>query len=197
AAMLADQTGNAPIAYSPIDNYVGYPGLPLTERVYGLGVWREREAPDGTLLDGSSPGGFGFSPWIDTERGVVGVLLVEDRLTDVMGTYLELKRLVREIVDGGAVASSSGPVSGLRLEVPSPNPARHRATLRFELATPEWTRLELLDARGRRVRLLDAGWRPAGEHRVSLDLSRLAPGIYRAVLRTRDGRQVQPLTVVR
>jgi len=196
-AMLADQTGNAPIAYSPYEEYAAYPGLSLTERVYGLGVWREQAAEDGTLLDGSSLGGFGFSPWIDAERRVVGILLVQDRLPDVMGTYLELKRLVREIVDGGAVTSSSIPDLGLRLDVPSPNPARQHTTMRFELATPGWARLVLTDAIGRHVAVLDSGRRSAGEHRVSLDLNRFAPGAYRVVLRTRDGRRVQPLTIAR
>ena len=196
-AMLADQTNNAPIAYSPIDTYVGYPGLPLTDAIYGIGVWRERVAPDGTLLDGSSPGAFGLAPWIDTERRVAGVLLVEDRLTDVMGTYLELKRLVREIVDGGAVASPTTPARATRLETPFPNPGRERVTVRYALATPGWARLVLTDSRGRRVAVLDSGRRRAGEHRVRADVRRFPSGAYRVVLRTHDGRWAQPLTLAR
>lgn len=45
---------------------------------YGLGVWRDRSAPDGTTQMISGSGSVGFYPWIDRERGAYGILLVDD-----------------------------------------------------------------------------------------------------------------------
>lgn len=60
---------------------------------YGLGQWIEGEG-----REISSPGAFGFSPWIDWERGVAGVLSAESNLRDVLPVWREAKRIVREIV---------------------------------------------------------------------------------------------------
>jgi CubicO group peptidase (beta-lactamase class C family) len=56
----------------------------LSNAKYGIGTWVEPgpkpAAPDG-LPHGSnsSPGAFGFVPWVDWERGVAGVFMIEDR----------------------------------------------------------------------------------------------------------------------
>lgn len=44
---------------------------------YGIGHWVDREAPDGHTAQLSSPGAFGFTPWIDTRRRIAGVLAVQ------------------------------------------------------------------------------------------------------------------------
>jgi serine-type D-Ala-D-Ala carboxypeptidase len=49
-------------------------GTPHTG-VYGLGLWRERVAPDGRASRVSSPSWAGTYPWVDREHGVYGVLL--------------------------------------------------------------------------------------------------------------------------
>ena len=196
-AILADQTGGAAVASSFFDRYAGYPGLPPTEAVYGIGAWRERTAPDGSLLDASSPGAFGLVPWIDVERRVAGVLLVRDRLDDVMGTYIEIKRLVRDAVDGVSVSTAPERSGGLRLDAPTPNPAGGGAVVRYALAAPGPVRLVVFDARGRRVATLAAGWRAAGEHRVRLGTRRLAAGAYRVVLASDGARLSRPFTVGR
>jgi CubicO group peptidase (beta-lactamase class C family) len=93
AAMEADQTRGARIAYSPHRRYGA------GDVRYGIGVWRDRVAPDGRALQVSSQGAFGFSPWIDRERGVAAVFVVQDALPRVYGDVAELQRLVREAVD--------------------------------------------------------------------------------------------------
>ncbi|NCG17910.1 MAG: serine hydrolase [Rhodobacterales bacterium] len=45
--------------------------------IYGLGVWRDLEDRRGRLVVSSSPGKFGFTPWIDRRLGVVAVLSTE------------------------------------------------------------------------------------------------------------------------
>jgi CubicO group peptidase (beta-lactamase class C family) len=45
--------------------------------VYGLGVWRDVVTPEGELLVMSSPGKFGFTPWIDRRVNVAAVITAE------------------------------------------------------------------------------------------------------------------------
>ncbi len=198
-ALLADQTQGAPVVYSPFTAYDGYPGLaPASSIRYGIGVWREHVAPDGTLLEASSPGAFGLCPWIDTERQLVGVLLVQDRLPDVVGTYLELKRLVRDIVDSLPVGSvPPSPSAQIQLDAPVPNPVQNQIRIAYTLTQPVTVHLALFDALGRRAALLEQGPRPAGSHQRTVDVRGLAPGMYRVVLLADGIQAVRPLLVTR
>lgn len=64
AEMLRDQTSRAEIAYTPYD----------PSWHFALGAWVERRATGGQVLELSCPGRFGFVPWVDLERRLVGVL---------------------------------------------------------------------------------------------------------------------------
>jgi CubicO group peptidase (beta-lactamase class C family) len=66
AEMFADQTFGAVVEESPEPGYG-----------YGLGTWRELVAADGTPLRVSSPGAFGYTPWIDLEYGFYGIYMVQ------------------------------------------------------------------------------------------------------------------------
>jgi hypothetical protein len=73
------------------------------------------------------------------------------------------------------------------LEPARPNPARGATRLGFALPAEERVTLEVIDVRGRRVRILSSGVRSAGPHAVSWDLRdaagrRVAPGLYFARL---------------
>lgn len=96
--MQKDQTGGARIEYTIYENHKELdPNLPLAR--YGVGMWREKfDTSSGQLQEASSPGYFGFSPWIDVERNLAGVLSVQSRFGRVMPDYLELKREIRRIV---------------------------------------------------------------------------------------------------
>ena len=59
-----------------------------------------------------------------------------------------------------------------------PNPAIDDVTLEFELENAAQVRVELLDERGRTVRLLDAGKLPAGRQRLRIAREGLAGGLY-------------------
>lgn len=96
--MLRDQTYGVPIVYSPWSQYVLPP--PIAEEVrYGIGCWREVIDETGHIKEASSQGAFGFSPWIDVDRQLAGVLSVKSRLTQVMPVYVEMKEIIREIID--------------------------------------------------------------------------------------------------
>jgi hypothetical protein len=96
--MHRDQTGGARIAYTIYEKHGDLdPMLPRAR--YGIGVWREKADPgSGELLEASSQGALGFTPWIDFERKLVGVLSVQSSMSRVMPVYLELKNEIRRIV---------------------------------------------------------------------------------------------------
>lgn len=87
--MLEDQTVGADIHFSPR-------GPDLR---YGLGVWRDRVNEDGTLSQVSSPGGGGFVPWIDFDRKLIGVFMVQDRIERVWDAVVEVVRGARDVID--------------------------------------------------------------------------------------------------
>ena len=93
-----DQTGGARIAYTIYEKHSDKdPSLPLAR--YGVGVWREKvDESNQQLREASSQGALGFSPWIDVERNLAGVLSVQSSFSRVMPLYLELKEEVRRIV---------------------------------------------------------------------------------------------------
>jgi hypothetical protein len=84
--------------------------------------------------------------------------------------------------DGPAAVGPRGGGGGVAFSA-APNPASEDVTLRFTLARAQAIRIDLLDLRGRRVRALAAGERPAGSHEVEWSCAGLAPGIYFARLR--------------
>jgi hypothetical protein len=93
---------------------------------------------------------------------------------------------------GGGQGSSTGagllPRNVLTL---SPNPFSGRVTVRYQLAKPANRTLEVFDASGRIVRVLERGMTTSGMHSVQFDSrdargARLSPGIYFVRLRTDD-----------
>jgi serine-type D-Ala-D-Ala carboxypeptidase/endopeptidase len=98
AEMHKDQTGGAHIAYTIYERHGAHdPSLPLAR--YGVGVWREKvHEPNHQLREASSQGALGFSPWIDVERNLAGVLSVQGSFSRVLPVYLKLKEEIRLIV---------------------------------------------------------------------------------------------------
>jgi|SRR5688572_5093500 len=96
--MHKDLTGGARIAYTIYEKHGGRAPHLLQAR-YGVGVWREK-IDEGTqrVLETSSQGALGFSPWIDAERNLAGVLSVQNSFSGVMPFYLQLKEEIRRIV---------------------------------------------------------------------------------------------------
>ena len=106
--MFKDQTAGARIVFTPQPD----------DRRYGVGIWRDRVAASGSILQASSQGASGCSPWIDFERGLAGVVLLVDELRDVYGDIDRLQAETRSIVDwegllclGRATSSCNGPVA--------------------------------------------------------------------------------------
>ncbi len=84
--MFADQTANAEIAFTPRGG----------DTSYGLGIWRDRVDDDGNLITASSPGGAGYTPWINFERNIVGIFMVNTRNEAIWGKWGTISQLIRE-----------------------------------------------------------------------------------------------------
>ena len=98
--MHKDQTGSAHITYTIYEKH-GARAPHLLQARYGVGVWREKvDEATQRLQEASSQGALGFSPWIDTERNLAGVLAVQNSFSGVMPFYLQLKEEIRRIVPG-------------------------------------------------------------------------------------------------
>ena len=94
-----------------------------------------------------------------------------------------------------AVADEGGPEAGPVALLPaSPSPFRNATTLRFRLDAASDVRLDVLDVLGRSVASLGGAYGP-GEHRLSLDGTPLAPGLYR--VRLQAAGTVRTQTVIR
>ena len=78
-----------------------------------------------------------------------------------------------------------------------PNPLRDGGTLTLRLDRPERVRVEAFDALGRRVALVHDGVLPAGAHRLPLDVSGLAPGLYLVRVATGSATTAIRVTVAR
>ncbi len=101
AEMQQDQTAGAGYFYSPVAPYIKY----------GIGEWRDVVAgmPEGTQV--SSPGKFGFYPWIDRTRGVAGIFEIyasagsaADNLRIVT---LQVQQIIRDRIDQSATAADA------------------------------------------------------------------------------------------
>ncbi len=64
---------------------------------YGLGQWID---PNSALIV-SSPGAFGFTPWVDRTSGVAGVLLVDDLNTRLFEDINDIRALINVVVADG------------------------------------------------------------------------------------------------
>jgi hypothetical protein len=90
----------------------------------------------------------------------------------------------------------------MTLEQNYPNPvnlaqANSRSTIiQYSINTPQNVRLSLYDILGRRVAVIDQGFRSTGTQRVYFDASNLATGVYLYRLETPYGVQVRKLFII-
>jgi len=98
--MLRDQTRGSPLRFNPFEYF---PELfPEWRKVrYGICNWLEAfDGATGTVVEASSPGAFGFCPWIDLRRKLAGVFVAESDMQKTLPAYLKLKALVRNRIAG-------------------------------------------------------------------------------------------------
>jgi hypothetical protein len=111
----------------------------------------------------------------------------------------------REIDLGDGVSAApladSGPARRPQLSI-YPNPANPGTHVAYELPRGGPVKVRILDVRGRVVRILAEGYRPAGAHRAFWDGRdaggrAMASGVYLAVAEWAGGRAVGRVTLVR
>ena len=97
---------------------------------------------------------------------------------------------------GPTAGEDGGGDVGLELRL-APNPATDSSEITYRV--PEAGRVEVgvFDAAGRRVAVVASGAALAGEHRATLDVSGLAPGVYACVLQAAGDLRSERLSVVR
>ncbi|MBN2620950.1 T9SS type A sorting domain-containing protein [candidate division WOR-3 bacterium] len=78
----------------------------------------------------------------------------------------------------------------------APNPAAAGSSIEYTIGTPGNIQLELFDAAGRSVRILDSGYQNAGVHSVPINTRDLSNGSYFVVLETPSGRYAENLIVI-
>jgi len=92
-AMLADQTGGVPLQQSAFALAPGRESLRS-----GFALYCDRVDSSGRALEVISQGVFGFTGWVDTERRVVGVLVVRGKVAEVWPVEQRVRELVRKAV---------------------------------------------------------------------------------------------------
>jgi len=98
--MLRDQTRGSPLRFNPFEYF---PELfPEWRKVrYGICAWLEEfDGSTGTVAEASSPGAFGFCPWVDLRRNLAGVFVAQTDMQRALPVYLKLKALVRNRIAG-------------------------------------------------------------------------------------------------
>jgi len=93
---------------------------------------------------------------------------------------------------GAGPQASSNPLPQLRLTA-APNPFVGRTQLRYSLPADANVRLELFDAAGRLVRVVENGRQTRGQHAAALNSDGLAAGVY--LLRLDTGFRAEARTV--
>lgn len=87
--MRRRQTVGARIVHTPYPEAAGY----------GIGLWVEDEDTQGHTLGASSPGAFGFAPWIDTRRGLAAVFVTVGTFAQMHEDYFALQDKVALALD--------------------------------------------------------------------------------------------------
>lgn len=114
ALMARDRTVGLPIADSPDSR---------TDQGYGLGQWVEERDVHGATTRVSSPGAFGFTPWVDWRQGSNGVLLVRGNgsqmrkdINALLQACLDALEPARELQEAASPASPSRRAAPVRLD---------------------------------------------------------------------------------
>lgn len=114
AEMARDRTLGLPIADSPESR---------TDQGYGLGQWVEARDVHGATTRVSSPGAFGFTPWVDWRQGSSGVLLVRGNGSQTRNDINVLQQACLDALE---------PVRELQQSVPPANPSPRSAPSRLD-----------------------------------------------------------------
>ncbi|MBW8367114.1 MAG: beta-lactamase family protein [Arenimonas sp.] len=129
ATMAFDRTVGLVVGYTPVPGY---------DFGYGIGQWVEARDASGATYRVSSPGAFGFTPWVDWRSGSSGVIVVSgdgsrmrDDLTALEGLCLRQLDFVRTTNAAHKPSAGAAPAAHPAAAPPLPaSPARAAPPLR-------------------------------------------------------------------
>ena len=121
ATMALDRTVGLVIAYTPVPGY---------DFGYGIGQWVEARDGNGATYRVSSPGAFGFTPWVDWRSGSNGVIVVLGNGGLMRDELTALERLCLKQLDFVRHTKSTA-----KPPLAAPTPARVASPLRARPAT--------------------------------------------------------------
>ncbi len=140
---------------------------------------------------------------VELEAGVDYVLVASQivlgfEFGDEGGPYT-IEALGPAPVSFASLVAAEGPAAagGALLSAPRPNPTRAGAALTLSLGAAETVTVEVLNALGQRVAVLQDGPLSAGVHDLRLDALALAPGLYIVRATGETFAETRRLTVVR
>lgn len=135
AAMAADRTVGTVVEATPVE------GLG-----YGIGQWIETKDAFGASTRVSSPGAFGFTPWVDWHNPSNGVVAVFGSGPALREPLFALEAACLDALDEDAWLQRHAPaasppvravpVAGPRAAVPRPAPSRHASPSRLDARRP-------------------------------------------------------------
>jgi hypothetical protein len=180
-----------------LELYLQYPdgsSLLSTSATHGLVSAQEIEPGIAKLVWATSNlGGVAFLPVFDVEVECM-IDLDRSRAFDETGAEIPL----------GDFLLTDAPSSRWRtiLRTPHPNPFNPRTTIAFELAESGGVKVEIVDARGRRIRRLFVGDLEQGPHELVWDGrddagASAASGVYRVLLQTPEGVRSRPAVLLK
>jgi hypothetical protein len=136
---------------------------------------------DGTFEDNNGPGGPLYEPYllIDNTIATPTCVVVRSGGIDV------------------ANEPGTGPIAGVTMGTPAPNPAASAARFSFTLDQAQAVTIRVYDVVGRVVATLVDGHVAAGQHDVTFEAGALPSGVYVYRLTTAEGALSGRLTVAR
>ncbi len=112
----------------------------------------------------------------------------------ITGRADELAHSASDLVSGLA---SETTLNGVALQASVPNPVRDVATIGYTVPSRGNVLIELFDATGALVRVVESGAREAGSYSVQVDVRNLASGVYHYRLTANGVRLARTMNVVR
>lgn len=193
--MMADHTSHVPVGYTPYR----FTSIQTT-RFYGLGVWIDRVmVNDLTATEISSQGSRGFTPWVNTCKGIAGVFAVYGELKEMQPTIELLKNMVdEEFIDNCDDRLSAGLKYSLNEENSGGSLivfANNVTKIVLALVEDSEVNLTLFDPLGNELEVLMDGQLKKGKYSFPIDASSLKPGVYFYKL-TIDGKSETKKLVV-
>ncbi|MCS6808042.1 MAG: serine hydrolase domain-containing protein [Bacteroidota bacterium] len=102
AEMMQNQAGAVPVLKQYQQSHAHYALVDKQQANYGIGVWRisaqSASLPFDMLIEVSSQGRMGFTPWYDVQRNLIGVLATYTPLKKIQATYRALKAMIRHAI---------------------------------------------------------------------------------------------------